>query len=140
MEVFGLIAAVIQTTEAVSTAVKCISEMRDAPEDRARFAKEAGFLLELLVRFKSKAETTDPSDAWFQRFCFLGTPTGPLTQLKNSMEMVTAKLLIALQNGDARKLERSLLWPREKKKLNDLFVQMERLKTTIGMALQMEAM
>ncbi|RYP54685.1 hypothetical protein DL768_000621 [Monosporascus sp. mg162] len=138
MEVIGLVGVIVQAIGAVSKAVGYLKDVRDAPGERAKITQEAGSLVMLLSELKCRIEAANskPTDPWFATVRSLCTVTGPLAQLKEAMEELTRKL--RQPTTGAQKLGRSLLWTVEKGVLKDILVQIERLKSTIGIALQMD--
>lgn len=132
MEAIALVGFIVQAVGAVVKAVEYLNDVRDAPKERVRLSQEVQSLLVLLTELRGRVEAAKPDDAWFASVRSLGTPTGPLAQLRDAMDELTRKL------AGKEKFGRALLWTVEKGALKDTFAHVERLKSTIAMAMQMD--
>ena len=131
MEVVGFVAAVAQLIEVTSKAVTYFNDVKDAPKDRAKLAREATNLLSLFTDLRYRVEEASPTDPWFTGLKSLGQEGGPLMEFKTAMENIVDKLAPANTN-----LKRVLRWPFDKKEIDAILSKVERLKTLIGLALQ----
>lgn len=132
MEAIGLVGFILQALGAVVKSVEYLNDVRDAPKERAKLSQEIQSLLVLLTELRTRVEAAKPDDPWFASVRSLGTPTGPLAQLRDAMNELTGKL------ARKEKFGRALLWTMEKGALRDTFAHVERLKATITMAMQMD--
>ena len=130
MEVVGFVAAIAQLIEVTSKAVIYFNNVKDAPKDRARLAREATNLLSLLTDLRYRVEETNSTDPWYNGLRSLGQEGRPLMEFKAAMEHIADKLAPVMN------LKRVLRWPFDKKEVEAILSKIERLKTLIGLALQ----
>ena len=133
--VVGFIAAIVQLIGVTSKAVNYFNDVRSAPKDRAKLAREATNLLSLFTELRYRVEETTSTDPWFTGLRSLGEKDGPLIDFKNEIERVADKLELAPAPGLVN-LRRVLCWTLDKKEIGDILFKIERLKTLIGLALQ----
>ncbi|KAF9639931.1 hypothetical protein BFW01_g11737 [Lasiodiplodia theobromae] len=130
--VTGLIVSVSQLFEYTGKIVKYVNNVRNAPAERNEITKECVSLLGQLNDLKSRAETTDPTDAWFDGVRKLACGDGPLEQFKESLE----KLAKALKPAKgAKKYGKMILWPLSKQDTQTALSHIHRLQTLIAAAL-----
>ncbi|KAH0536690.1 hypothetical protein FGG08_006456 [Glutinoglossum americanum] len=131
--VVGLAASIIQVINATTKAIKYLNDVKGAPKDRARLAREATSLLALLTDLRYMVEEAKSTDSWFTCVSSLGVEMGPIEQFKSEMEELARKL--KPQSG-IKKLGKTLLWTLDKNEINNILSKIERLKTRVGLALQ----
>jgi hypothetical protein len=126
--------ALIQLTEKVIGYVK---QTKDAPKERTRVLREASGLMGLLSTLKDLIDDCHPSDPWLRATSGLATPDGPLDQYKLVLETLVPKV-IPFQGF--RKAGQVLAWKFSKEEILSLLSQIERLKSLINIALEMDHM
>lgn len=131
--VVGFVAAVVQLIDATSKALNYLNDVKDAPKDRAKLAREATGLLSLFTDLRYRVEDANSADPWFVGLRSLGEHGGPLDEFKRAMDDLADKLSPA---KGVKKLTRALLWTLDKKDVDILLSEIERLKTLVGLALQ----
>ena len=130
----GLLAALVQLIDVTSKAVNYFNDVKNAPKDRAKLAREATDLLSLFTELRYRVEETTSMDPWFTGLRSLGGEGGPLMEFKSAMEVIADKL--KLTTG-VKNLSRVVLrWTLDKKEIDAILSKIERLKTLIGLALQ----
>lgn len=128
----GLIVSVSQLFEYTGKIVKYVNNVRNAPAERNEITKECVSLLGQLNDLKSRAETTDPTDPWFDGVRKLACGDGPLEQFKESLE----KLAKALKPAKgAKKYGKMILWPLSKQETQTALSHIHRLQTLIAAVL-----
>jgi hypothetical protein len=60
--VIGLVAGIVQLIDTTTKAIKYINDVKDAPRDRARLAREATSLLALLTDLRYRLEESKSTD------------------------------------------------------------------------------
>jgi DNA repair ATPase RecN len=131
----GLVASVVQLIDATAKVISYANDVRDAPRERAEFARHASSLLSLLIDLRYRVEESkSSSDSWFVSLRGLGADAGPLAQLKSQMERLAAKL--ERPNGRLEALRKALTWNLDKKEIEEVLEQIERVKTLVMLALQ----
>ncbi|KAL1614671.1 hypothetical protein SLS54_009544 [Diplodia seriata] len=128
----GLVASVSQLLEYTGKIVKYVNNVKNAPAERNQITKECGSLVGQLSDLRSRAETTDPSDAWFNGLHSLTGDDGPLAQYKESLEKIAATLKPA---KGMKKYGKMMLWPLSKQDTQDALSHIHRLHTLIAAAL-----
>lgn len=128
--VVGLLAAVVQLIDVTSEVVKYFNDVKDAPKDRAKLAREAVGLLALFMDLRYRIEETTSTDPWFTGLRSLGGERGPLMEFKSAMEKIADKL------APTSSVMRALRWTLDKRETDAILSKIERLKTLIGLALQ----
>jgi hypothetical protein len=96
---------------------------------------EASSLLTLLMSLRYDLEQSTAEDAWFVGIRSIGVKDGPLDQLKEVLEMVARKLR---PHSGLKKLGSKLMWPIEKQELVSVLQRIERTKTLISLAYNMD--
>ncbi|KAI9764108.1 MAG: hypothetical protein M1840_008668 [Geoglossum simile] len=90
--VAGLAAGIVQLIDATMKVMKYLNDVKDAPKDRAKLAREATSLLVLLTELRYMVEEAKSTDPWFAGIRSLGVKMGPLEQFKEEMEDLAKKL------------------------------------------------
>ena len=132
----GLLASIVQLIDVTLKTVKYLNEVKDAPKEQAKFAREATSLLSLFTDLRYRVEEsqeTASSDTWFSGLKSLGRQGGPLDDFKFTMEELADKLKPA---QGMKKIEKALCWTIEKKEIEAILLKIERLKSLINYALQ----
>lgn len=129
VSVLGLVASLVQLVDATSKVIGYLNDLKDAPKERARLAREATSLLTLLTDLRFRIEEAGPTDPWCASLRSLGVDQGPLDQLRRAMEELASKLVPTKQL-------RRVLWTLDKKTVENLLSQIERIKSLISLALQ----
>ncbi len=129
----GLVASVVQLIIATTKAVGYVNDVKNAPKERAKLARETTSLLALLTNLRYMLEEADTTEAWFSGIRTLGVENGPLDQYKEAMEELAMK--ICPENG-LKKFGKRLVWTLEKKEIQEILGKIERMKTFVGLALQ----
>ena len=133
--VVGLAASIIQLIDTTAKAIKYINDVKDAPTERARLAREATSLLALLTDLRYRVEETTSTDPWFTGIRSLGVEGGPMEQFNRAMEDLTSKLR---PGKSLKKFSKAVFWTLEKNEINNTLTQIERLKSFVNLALQMD--
>lgn len=131
--VAGFVASIVQLIDVTSKVVTYLNDMKDAPKDRAKLAREAAGLYALFIDLKYRVGETTSTDPWFIGLRSLGAEEGPLAQFKIAMEDIADKLAPA--TGTA-KVKRVFCWPLDKKEIDAILTKIERLKSFVNLALQ----
>jgi hypothetical protein len=129
------IVALLKLTEQIVSYAKL---MKDAPKERTRILREASSLRGLLATLKdiiAEAEQ-DPQDQWLRAIADLATPGGPLRQCELALE---ALLKLTPSHGIRGAFQR-VTWKFSKDEVDELLSQVERVKTLVGIALEMDHM
>jgi hypothetical protein len=126
--------ALLQLTKGV---VKYAKQTKDAPRERAEVLREASSLVGLLGTLKDLLDEGDPQDPWLRATSGLALPDGPLEQYKLALERLAPKII---PSHGLQKVSQVLTWMFSKEEVGELLSKMERVKTLVGIALEMDHM
>ncbi|KAH0541723.1 hypothetical protein FGG08_003815 [Glutinoglossum americanum] len=129
----SLAASIVQLIDATTKVIKYLNDVKDAPKDRARLARETTSLLALLTDLRYKVEEANPTDPWFNGVFSLGVEGGPLEQFDETIKELVKKLK---PGTGIKKFNKILLWTLDKNEISETLTKIERLKTLVGLALQ----
>ncbi|OBT78240.1 hypothetical protein VF21_03031 [Pseudogymnoascus sp. 05NY08] len=138
MDPLSVTASIIAILQVTATLINYANDVKDAPKDRARFAMEASSLSSLLLnlRYQIEEENCEKSnEAWTREVTLLGVPDGPLDQYRRALE----KLKLKIVSGKGLvKIGGALWWSFTKEEVAGILLRIERLKSLIQIALQMD--
>ncbi len=82
ISVVGLVASSIQLTDTMAKASSYVNDVKDAPTERAQFARHASSLLALLVdlRYRVEEAEVNESDPWFSALKGLSAKDGTVCE------------------------------------------------------------
>lgn len=126
----SLAASIVQLIDATTKTIRYLNDVKDAPKERSRLALEATRLLVLLTDLRYKVDEARATNPLLTAVASLREP---LEQFKEAIETLKRKLKPKAGLG---KLGTALLWSLDKKEIDDILSQIERLKSLIGLALQ----
>ncbi|KAI0868926.1 ankyrin [Hypoxylon argillaceum] len=133
----GFVASIIQLIETTAKVVRYVNAVKDAPTERAQFARHASSLLALLTDLRYRVEDAkSASETWFVALRSLGVGGGPLDQLQGQMECLATKLQPVSNTDRLEKARKALAWTLNKKEIVEALAQIERVKTLVMLALQ----
>ncbi|KAF2022679.1 hypothetical protein EK21DRAFT_105656 [Setomelanomma holmii] len=95
-------------------------------------AIEASNIHNLLTNLRFRLEEGHAHQPWFNAVQALAVEHGPLDQFKQALETLQAKMT------DGGRLKNALIWKFKKEEVDAILARMERLKTLIEIALQMD--
>ncbi|KAI9767661.1 MAG: hypothetical protein M1840_005532 [Geoglossum simile] len=120
-------ASIIALLQLSATVIKYLSDVKDAPDDIKKLRAEVISTAGLLYTLKALSEA---GEAWLTTIQSLNTPSGPLEQIRLSLERLAGKL------RPAPGLKKILGWPFQKGEVKDTVCVIERQKALFGLALQ----
>ena len=85
------------------------------------------------MRFR--LEEGSSNESWYTAVRALGVENGPLDQFKQALEELQAKMT---GGGRLKKAGDALVWKFSKEEVTSILARMERLKTLVEIALQMD--
>jgi hypothetical protein len=143
MDGIGAAASFIQIIDTSLIALKYLNEVRASSKDRAALVREASSLRLLLDELKSTIKEAERrSDDLSAKTRSLGIQNGPLGQAKNALEELTTQLTPDPSNSSSnrkiREIWRKFAWPMKKRSCIELVSQIERMKTSVALALQQD--
>ena len=128
-------ASIIAVLQLSAKVLNYLNDVNDAPKDRAECAVEASTLYSLLLNLRFRLEGGDASQPWYVAVRALAVENGPLDQFKQALETLQAKMT---DGGRLKKAGDALMWKFRKEETAGILARMERLKTLVEIALQMD--
>lgn len=138
MDPLSITASIIAVMQLTSTLLTYLNSVKDAPKERAHCAIEVSNLYNLLTVLRYRVEDSESNEPWHNALRVLTVLTvhgGPLDQYRHSLDKILEK---TSGSSGGRKLENSLLWSFRRDDVKELLGRLERLKTIISIALEMD--
>jgi hypothetical protein len=124
MDPLSIAASIVALAQAASTITNIVSDIRDGGKDRRTLLRELKFVKAVLECVKDQGEALNASF----------DPRGPIRQLNVIFEAIHAK--IKPPDCQVNRSLNTLRWPFEKKAVKEYVSEIERLKSTLSMGLQ----
>jgi hypothetical protein len=135
MDPLSITASVIAIIQLTGTVVSYLNDVKDAPKDCKDIKVEAANLYSLLIQLQCRLEQDDLNLPWYATMQSLAVFGGPLDQYLEALKQLESKVVV---NGGARKVRGALLWTFSKKAVAKILNRMERLKSLLAVALEMD--
>lgn len=136
MDPLSISASVIALLQLTATVVSFLNDIKSASKDQRQCAVEASNVFALLTNLKYRLEDASQlTDPWYNTVRALAIQNGPLDQYKAALERLLAK---ATPKTGSRKITSTLLWTFNKGEATEILERIERLKSLIMIALEMD--
>ena len=135
MDPLSLTASIVAVLQLTSDAVTYLRDVRDAPKECRERMVEVSNLYTLLLKLDLRLSESNAKDPWYIEVRSLAVKDGPLDQYQQALQHLFAKVKPA--NG-IRRLANTLMWTSIKEDVASILTRMERLKTLVGIALEMD--
>ncbi|PSN58893.1 hypothetical protein BS50DRAFT_662991 [Corynespora cassiicola Philippines] len=135
MDPLSVTASIIAVLQLSTKVLGYLNDVKDAPKDRAQCAIETSNLYHLLVNLRVRVEEGDPLKPWYTSVRALAIENGPLDQFKQALETLQAKMT---DGGRLGKAGQALVWKFKKQEVDNFLGRMERLKSLVGIALELD--
>lgn len=135
MDPLSVTASIIAVLQLSAKVLSYLNDVKDASKDRADCAMETSSLFSLLVSLRLRLEEGDASKSWYVAVRALSVENGPLDQFKQALETLQARMT---DGGRLKKAGDALMWKFKKEEIEGILARMERLKTLVEIALQMD--
>jgi hypothetical protein len=126
------IVAVLQITGAV---ISYLSDVKHAPKECQQCTIEASSIQNLLINLRYRIEEGQSGDLWLKEVQALNTKNGALDQYKQALEQLLSRVEI---RSSGQKVKKRLLWKFKKEEIGVILARMERLKSLVNIALQVD--
>lgn len=134
MDPLSITAGIINIIQLTSDIIKWLNDVKGASKDRAQCAIDASNLYPLLLTLRFRLEESSCEDPWYGEVKALGLEDGPLDQYRQALELLQTKL----GGWDRFRMGKAVVWNISKGEVASIFSRMERLKTLILIALEMD--
>lgn len=135
MDPLSVTASIIAILQLSAKVLGYLNDVKDASKDRMQCAVETSNLYNLLFNLRVHLEEGSPDEPWYTAVRALDVENGPLDQFKQALEILQTKMT---DGGRLKKARKALLWTFKKEEIASILSRMERLKTLIKIALQMD--
>lgn len=137
MEPVGLAASIVTLTKLTKDVLSVVKEAKDASAERKSFIREICGLSGQLNTLIELINQAGPADTWLHAVYDLTATEGPLHQYSHALLNIKAKVA---PGSSMRKLGQALTWKVIKDDINSLLSQIERVKSLVAIALEMDQM
>jgi hypothetical protein len=140
MDPLSVTASIIAVLQLTSKVLSYLNDVKGASEERKLCAIETSNIYNLLLnlRFqleKSKFTQESSVESWYTAVRALAVEEGPFDQFKSALHELKAKLT---DGGRLKKARDVLTWNVEKGEFDKIFDRIERLKSLVMVALQLD--
>ncbi|KAF7508365.1 hypothetical protein GJ744_009356 [Endocarpon pusillum] len=135
MDPLSVTASIIAVVTLTGQVISYLNDVRSAPKTRARFAKEAANVQCLLISLRYHLDESTPEDLWFKEVRKLTVENGPIDQFRLAIEQLMTKVE---PKAGLKKVGETLLWKLNEKDVEEILSRIERLKSIIQIAIQMD--
>lgn len=138
MDPLGVTASIIAVLQLTSTAINYLNDTKGASKDQAQCVIEASNVYCLLTNLKYRLEEAKSENvSWHAAVRSLAIANGPLDQYKSALKQLQSKVTTA-STSRLRKAGRALVWKFTKDEVAGILSRIERLKSLIQIALEMD--
>jgi hypothetical protein len=135
MDPLSVIASIIAVLQLSNKVLGYLNDVKDASKDQAKCAVEAANVHSLLTNLRFCLEDATADATWYTAVRALGDENGPLDQFKQALEALQTHMT---NGGRLQQAGKALVWKFKKEEIAGILVRIERLKTIVGIALQMD--
>lgn len=135
MDPLSVTASIIALLQLSAKVLGYLYNVRDAPKARTQCAIEISNLNSLLSKLYDHIEDGDPRQSWYITVQDLAVENGPFDQFKQALETLQSKITDC---GRLKKASEALVWKFKKEDIASILDRIERLKSLVEIALQMD--
>jgi len=134
MDPLSITASIIAVLQATKKIISYVKETKDAPKELTKVYDEAKNLVILFHELKDSLAEQDSHDPWLRVTSGLAVRNGPLDQYKKVLEVLVSKTT----GHGFHKIGQVLAWKFIKEDVMSLLLQIERIKSLVQIALEMD--
>jgi hypothetical protein len=134
MDPLSVTASIIAVLQLTVKIIEGLKDAKDASADRSQFTTEIQNLRDLLVALLSRVDE-DSSDPWHKNVREMGGQDGLIYQYRVALEQL--KDNISTGQG-VKKMTKTLLWKYIQQDAERILLRIERLKSLVQIALEMD--
>ncbi|KAH8781605.1 hypothetical protein BGZ57DRAFT_759893 [Hyaloscypha finlandica] len=135
MDGLSVAASIIAVVQIAGSVISYLSDVKNAPKECKKCQIEASLSNALLLRLEDRLGESSAAGPWFDEVQALARKDGPLAQYKLSLAALLAKIEPKSKLRNALNI---LLWSSIKEDVALVLATIERVKTLIGIALEMD--
>jgi hypothetical protein len=135
MDPLSITASIVAILQLTNAWIEYLDSVRDCPKDLANLADEASNLNSLLRKLRFRVETARLDEPWFNEIELLMAENGAFDQYRAILQQLYDKATAKAPFG---KFGQALFWQSKKGEIDSLLSRMERLKSHIHIALELD--
>jgi hypothetical protein len=128
-------ASVIAVLQLADVVIKYLKDVKDAPKECQQFENEASNLQNLLINLLYHLNQRKTGDIWYTTVRALTIEGGPLDQYRQALTLLHS--WVDIQDGIQR-IRLRLLWKFTREEVTNVLAKMERLKSLVSVALELD--
>ena len=137
MDGLSVAASVVAVLQLTGEVIDYLKDVKNAPRDCQQCCSEASNLHGLLINLLYYLNQRRTGDTWYTTFRALNVQNGPLDQYRQALVLLQSK--VESRHG-IQKVKSQLLWKFNKEEATSILARMERLKSLVSIALEMDHM
>ena len=137
MDPLSIAASIIAIIQLSGKILGYLNDVKDSSAEHAKCMLEISNLQSLLIRLRFCLEDGDPDESWYMVVRELNEKDGPLDQFKQALEQLEART----SPGTGTRLQKTtsaLVWKFQKGEVASILARIERLKSLVQIALEMD--
>jgi hypothetical protein len=135
MDELNVAASIITVLQLTGAVIGYLNDVKDAPKECQQCTIEASNIQNLLINLRYRVEKGQAGDPWCTAVRDLNIKNGPLDQYKQALEQLRSR--VEIQDG-VQKVKRRLLWKFSKEEVKSILARIERLRSVVMVALEMD--
>jgi hypothetical protein len=135
MDGLSVVANIIAVLQLTGEVIGYLNDVKEAPKECQKCTIEACNIQSLLINLRYLFEQGQAEQPWFTTVRTLNIENRPLDQYKQALEQLRSK--VEIQDG-VQKVKRRLLWKFRKEEVAGILARIERLKSLVSIALEMD--
>ncbi|KAI9685640.1 MAG: hypothetical protein M1820_010768, partial [Bogoriella megaspora] len=135
MDPLGITASIVAVLQLTVNAIGYLKDVKDSSETCQKCAAEASNLNNLLINLLYHLNQKTAGDDWYTAIRALNVENGPLDQYAKDLTLLLSRVE-ALEGF--QKIKRQLMWKFSKEEIAGILARMERLKSLVNIALEMD--
>jgi len=135
MDGISVAANIIAIWQLTSQVIVYLNDVKDISKECRKCMVEVSNSNTLLLKLNLHLSESCSQEPWYAEVQALAVKGGPLDQYKLALEHLLAKIE---PTNKIRKLTNVLMWNSLKEDIASIFLKMERLKTLVSIALEMD--
>jgi hypothetical protein len=135
MDGLSAAASIIAVLQLTGNVITYLNDVKDAPKECQQCTIEVSNLQNLLINLRYRFEQGQKTDPWFTTIRALTVENGPFDQYKQALEQLLSKIEI---QHVGQIIGRRLFWTFSKTEITSILKRIERLKSLVNIALEID--
>ena len=135
MDGLSVAASIIAVVQIAGSVITYLSDIKDAPKECGKCLIEVSNSNTLLLKLKDRLSESSSTELWYTDVQALVDKDGPLDQYRLALQCLREKVE---PTNKVRKLANTFRWNFVKEEVASILARMERLKTLVSIALEMD--